>query len=362
MHIKYFDIIYLNTFYKVNAMSKKNYTIADYENDKRISGVDHILFKIEKVIDWSRIKKIIDPTDYRHTNTTGPDGFSPMLMFRVFLVQAIYNLSDRGTENSLKGDLFVIKFCGLSTSDSVPDHTTMCRWRNRMIEFDVFVSALNDFHDQLEEKGLTLKEGAIVDATIIDSKARPRKKVIIDINSSSGEQSDSPDGSSILQVHEETSKCPDSRWITMGKKSRYGFKSVAGVCKYGLFRKVITTTANIADVSLFPEIISALNLTKGTEVFADRGNASDFNRGFLWRNGLVDKIMIKRNRDEPIDEEIVEWNKCISKIRFVVERSFGGIKSRFDMYRSKYMGLTKTHNSFVLRAFAYNLIRCTKLL
>jgi len=343
-------------------MRNKNFTIADYENEKRIEGVDHILFKIDRIVNWSRIKKIIDPTDYRYSNTTGPDGFSPMLMFRVFLAQVIYNLSDRGIETSLKGDLFIIKFCGLSTSDRVPDYSTICRWRNRMMEFNVFEQALEDFHDQLEEIGITLKKGAIIDATIIDSKARPRKKTIIDVDSSSKDSSDSPDGGTILQIHEETSKCPDSRWLTMGHKSRYGFKAVASVCRHGLFRKIQTTSANVSDVTLFPGIVNALNLPQGTEVLADKGNSSDANRALLWRLGLVDKIMIKRSRGEPIYEEIVEWNKSISKVRFVVERSFGGIKSRFNMYRSKYMGLVKTHNSFVLRAFAYNLIRCTKIL
>jgi IS5 family transposase len=102
-------------------------------------------------------------------------------MFKVLLLQTIYNLSDREIEEHLNFNILFMQFCGFSIDSDIPDHSTIARWRDRFIEKDIYEKALKEFNIQLSLKGIGIKDGSIIDATIVLSKSRPRKKVIIEV-------------------------------------------------------------------------------------------------------------------------------------------------------------------------------------
>jgi IS5 family transposase len=356
-------------------MERGSYSFSDISLNKRINNLDHVLFKIDRLIDWKPIDAILSITDYRNSKQAGRDCYSPQTMFRILLVQKFYCLSDRDIEEQMLANIVYIKFCGLSFDSPVPDHSTICRWRDRFIKFQVYDKIFTEFNRQLEKQGIEIRKGAIVDATLIESYSKPRKKVIIETepvgddaiaesdvshepSSSSNQCSESPQK---ITVQEVTSKDPDARWIKKGNKTVYGYKMHSSVNQDGFITAVITTPANEFDGNHFEDVIIKAKPEPNTPVYADKGYDSEKNRAILSSHKLIDKIMRKKRRNAPPDVILTNMNKAISKLRYVVERTFGGLKLKFRIGRSRYIGTEKTHNFNLLSSLEYNMIRIVKM-
>ena len=85
-----------------------------------------------------------------------------------------YGLSDGEVEDQVNDRLSFSRFAGLGMEDTVPDSTTVCRFRNILVEADLYDTLLEEFNKQLESKGIIVKRGAIVDASITNTSRRPR--------------------------------------------------------------------------------------------------------------------------------------------------------------------------------------------
>jgi IS5 family transposase len=219
---------------------------------------------------------------------------------------------------------------------------------------------------QLMNKGLEIKNATIVDASLIEAKSRPRRKVVITTEPTGDDVfvDEAVDTSEIeyansIEVHVVESKDPDARWLKKGKKSYYGYKKHFTTNKEGFITGVITTPANVSDMSVFPDLIDKVNPCKNTRVYADKGYAYQKNRDYIKAKQLKDGIMHKKPPKKELDDKLKRVNKLISKVRYVVERTFGSVKQNLGGSRSKYIGLRKTHNFVMIRAIAYNLIRVT---
>jgi IS5 family transposase len=258
-----------------------------------------------------------------------------------------------------------VQFCDFSIDSDIPDHSTIARWRDRFIEKNIYETSFIEINKQLEEKGLEIVNASIIDASLILSKSRPRKKVIIEIEPTGDEVLEEPvtveavNHDTKATIHEEESKDPEARWLKKGKKSYYGYKKHVSVNKKGFINALITTPANVSDTKVFPEILEKLALKEKTEVYGDKGYCSKKNRDLIESKKLKDHIMIKHKSKKQKDESITAINKTISKVRYVVEQTFGCIKQNLGGSRSRYNGLIKTHNFNLIRAIAHNLIKAT---
>ena len=130
----------------------------------------------------------------------------------------------------------------------------------------------------------------------------------------------------------------------------------------GLVESVITTPANCADTVVLPELIEKAELTQGVSVLADKGYCSKKNSACLLERGLIDGIMLKVQKGMKLTERQRELNNAISKIRCLIERTFGSIRRWFSGGRCRYRGLERTHTQNILEAMAYNLKRMPRLL
>jgi len=324
--------------------------------------------KIDKMIDWCSFDKILSKVDSRNSNPSGRDCYNPSTMFRIFIIQHYYNLSVRDMEDQLHLNVLYSYFCKISFGSPVPDHSTISRWRDRFIKHNIYEELLLAFHKQIQDNGFDLRPGniAIIDATLIESQARPKKKEIIDVEPVGDEELLKPDSSLFTDKDKitysvEESNDSEARWVKKGAKSVYGYKMTAIVDDKGLVNNVITTPANISDFHLFEPCINKALLPEGTKVLSDKGYDSQDNRDILKRNKLEDGIMRKKPKNVIYDKERIERNHEISKNRFVIERTFGYLKRKFRIGRSRYIGLTKTHNSNVVSALTFNFIRSINL-
>ena len=129
--------------------------------------------QINTVIDWSPIRAIIEAAYTKGYNSTGRPGYDSLVLFKIELLRTRYGLSDGEVEDQVNDRLSFSRFAGLGMEDTVPDSTTVCRFRNVLVEADLYDTLLDEFNRQLEVKGVIVKHGAIVDASITNTPVVP---------------------------------------------------------------------------------------------------------------------------------------------------------------------------------------------
>ena len=280
----------------------------------------------------------------------GPPGYNSLKLLKALILQAWHNLSDESLEETLRVRLDFMVITGLS---EVPDHTTLCRFRNlltRLILWDPLLSALNT---QLESRGLKVKQsqGAIVDATIIESAARPGKQleaIMVD-REEEAESVFETQGSEIL------SKDPDATWLTKGKKSYFGYKGFMVTDKEdGYIEQIHVIPAHVSEVKELEKVVKD---RRDKRLYGDKGYASKNNKDLLKIKGIKNGWMEKAKKNKPLSHWQKLFNRLISKVRYKVEQGFGTLKRKFKMTRASYFTTPKVHGQLTLKAMAFNLLK-----
>ena len=203
--------------------------------------------KIDALLDWPAFCAILKRGLGR--SGLGPSGYDPLILFKCLLVGQWHGLSDPKLERALKVRLDFMLFCGLDLHGAVPDETTHCRFRNALVGAGVYDELLAEVCHQIEAHGLKLQEAdaAIIDATLMESAARPRSYIEAPQDREEGETKDDPD------VHYSADE--DARWVKKGSKSTLGFKGFARTDEEGFVDKVHVTPANAAESPQFGTMI-----------------------------------------------------------------------------------------------------------
>ena len=226
------------------------------------------LEKVDLLIDWKKIENILNKKYKEVESADGRPAYPALPMFKLLLLQRWNNLSDPQTEVALKDRISFILFTGFSISSPTPDHSTICRFRNNLLELNIYEKLLGEINSQLESKGLMLKDGAIVDATIIESSRRPRKVTELMPKDRMEENT----ASSVITYSDDT----DANWIKKGKNAYYGYKNHISVdAKDGFILGGHITPASTADTTELKRIVNELILPEGSIVFADKGYARE---------------------------------------------------------------------------------------
>jgi IS5 family transposase len=272
-----------------------------------------------------------------------------VVLFKCLLLGQWHGLSDPKLEESLRVRLDFMLFAGLDLFAPIPDETTHCRFRNALVRAGVFDALLGEVCRQLEAHGLKVKqaEAAIIDATLIESAARPRGHIEAPARDRAESQAP-PDDPAV-----SFSADGDARWVKKGRKSTLGYKGFARCDEEGFIDKVHVTPANAGES---PEFGTMTEGAKAQRVLADKAYASRANRERL-KGKHRDGIMRKAARGRPLKASEKRFNRLISKRRFRVEQCFGTMKRLFGLQRARYFGLAKTHAQMVLAAISQNLLK-----
>lgn len=308
-------------------------------------GYEDVLSKIDALLDWEGFSVILKRGLGR--SGIGPQGYDPLVLFKCLLIGQWHGLSDPKLERALRVRLDFMLFCGLDLHAPVPDETTHCRFRNALVRGGVYDDLLAEVCRQIEAHGLKLKEAeaAIIDATLIESAARPRTHI--------EPPQDRAEGTTPDDVDVYFSADPDARWVKKGSKSTLGYKGFARTDEEGFIDRVRTTPANRAES---PEFEAMIDGASAQRVLADKAYASRANREVL-RGKHRDGIMRKAARGRPLRASEKRFNKIISKRRFRVEQCFGTMKRLFGLDRARYFGLAKTHAQLAMAAIGQNLLK-----
>jgi len=300
----------------------------------------HGLDDTEAVLDWSQLETLMEDI---YASRTGRPSYPLLTLLRGLLLGVWYKLSDEQLASSLARDLLFRRFCRLELPADIPDATTLGRFRQQLVEQDLWDRLLGEVNRQLEEKHIIMTEGRvnIIDATPVEAaQSGPGNGV---------DGSPSKDGEAGWHVKQ------DSR----GKlKSTYGYSVHTGVDEDGFIHRQTVTPGNVHD----SQERDTLLLGNETGLYADAAYSSADTRDKLARYGIEDRVQRKGYRNHPLSAGDHERNKEIAVTRSGGERPFATYKQLYGLARTRFMGLDRNLTFYGLAAMASNIRKGAKFL
>lgn len=281
------------------------------------------LAEMEKVVPWARLCGLIEPHYPKAGNGRPPIALERML--RIYFLQQWFNLSDPAAEEALYDSAAMSAFVGIDLGAApAPDETTICRFRHLLEQHDLGRRLFEEVHIYLEQNGLKIAKGTIVDATIIHAPSSTKNK--------------------------DQARDRDMHQTKKGNQWYFGMKAHIGVdSKTKVIHSVVATAANVADSQVLGDLLHGDETRVwGDQAYRGQGdvirdhapNAQDFTNRRYRHNGVIDETEKSRNRTK-------------SRVRAKVEHAFGVIKGVFGFTKVRYRGLEKNaHRLFVTCALA----------
>lgn len=290
------------------------------------------LDRLSELVKWYRFEKLLAGL--------APEGrsrpaYPPLVMFKALLLQSLYGLSDPAMEEALCDRLSFRRFVGLGLEDAVPDHSTLCRFRLRLLDAGLLEKLFGELDRQLDKAGVVLKQGTMLDATLLETAAA------------------SPPGKG--GGAEATD--PDAAFTRRSGKPgfTYGYKAHVGVDRgSGIIRAVRVTPANVNDT------VPADALIRGDEreVLGDAAYHTHRRAAELKARGIKPRLARRPNKHHPaLPERLKRYNRLIARRRAAVETTFATLKRRMGLTAIRYIGLAKATAQVILAAMAFNMRR-----
>ena len=307
------------------------------QGKSRTTRRESFLASMEEVIPWSTLVALIEPHYPKGKRGRPPVGIERML--RLYFVQLWNNFSDEGTEDALYDMPVLARFAGIDlTSERVPDSTTIKNFRHLLEEHQLAPKILNQINTLLADKGLMLREGTIVDATLIAAPPSTKNK--------------------------EKSRDPEMHQTKKGNEWYFGMKMHIGVdAASGLTHTAVGTAANVNDV------VMAGDLLHGEEsmVFADAGYTGVAKRPENADKTLDWHVARKRGQIQKLPEgDIKDLTQRVEKVkasvRAKVEHPFHVVKNLFGHRKTRYRGIAKNQHQWQVLFALSNLYMTRKKL
>jgi IS5 family transposase len=304
-------------------MSQISFGDAEYAGKRKKTRREVFLEEMDQVVPWKSLLALIEPLYPIAGRGRHPYPLETML--RVHLMQNWFGLSDPAMEEALYEITPMRTFAGLTLTKAIPDETTILNFRHLLEANELAPEILRRVNAYLSRKGLMLKRGSIVDATIIAAPSSTKNA--------------------------EGERDPEMHQTKKGNQWHFGMKAHIGVdADSGLVHTVTTTPANAADV----EVVDALLHGKEEVVHADSGYTGADKR--VARKNLTWQIAAKRGRIKAMADgrakralEKIETAKA--SVRAKVEHPFRVIKRQFGLIKVRFRGLAK-NTAHVITLFA----------
>jgi len=314
---------------------KKQLGFADAFADARL-GSNRKLSEIDELIDWSVLERLVQQM---RPGTQGRPPFAALAMLKALYLQRLYDLSDPGLEEALADRFSFRRFCGFSLADPTPDETTILRFRHDAARTGVLKQCFAAVNEQLAAQGLVLRQGTMMDASVIRAKLRPPPMAT---------------GRGAVNVQE-----PDAGWTGRGGKTVLGYKAHIGVDQgSGLVRRLIVTGAGVYESEVADDLIC------GDEraVYGDRAYPLKARRARLKSLGIKDRIMHRADKHHPrITGWRARWNNLVSRRRAPVEAVFSAMKRLYGLARARSSALCYVAADVFAFVTIYNLRRAAIL-
>jgi IS5 family transposase len=308
---------------------QKSFSDLEYAAKKKLTRRDRFLAEIDNVTPWGMLHKLVEP-HYPKPVGAGRPPIGLARMLRMYVAQQCFGLSDEGIEDAIYDSQAIRAFVGIDLNrESAPDATTLLKFRHLLESKELTRQIFDTINGHLAAKGLMMREGTIVDATLIAAPPSTKNK----------------DGKRDPEMHQSKK----------GNDWHFGMKAHIGVdAASGLVHTVVGTAGNVSDVT------QAHALLHGDETAAlgDAGYQGVEKRAENVGKAVTWHVAMKRSKRKALPSnklgrltEKLEHLKA--SVRAKVEHPFHVIKNLFRHKKTRYRGLAKnTAQLFTLFAFA----------
>jgi len=281
------------------------------------------LEKLDKAINWSHFKPVLNKAFRKERKSNaGRPPFDYVMMFKVLVLQTMYNLSDAQTQFQILDRYTFRRFLGIQTENQIPDEKTVWAFRETLTQTDTMKKLFEMFDRYLNDAGYKARKGQIIDASFVEV---PRQRNSRDENEEIT-QGTTPDAW-IDNPSKLSQKDLDARWTKKNDQTFYGYKNHVNVDVKGkLIREYSVTPASVHDSKELETILDNDNTGKG--VWADSAYRSDEMEKILKKRKLKSHIHRKSYRNRPLSDFQQKRNMAKSRIRVRVEHVFGWLEGR----------------------------------
>jgi IS5 family transposase len=306
------------------------------------------LTKLNDVVNWELFRKDLEKVrDKDRKSNAGRKPFDVVLMFKILILQSLYNLSDDQLEFQIRDRLSFMRFLGLSLGDTVPDAKTVWLFREQLTEANMVKKLFKRFDKFLRKNGFTARKGQIVDASIV-AAARQRNSRDENRQIKEGQIPDN------WSENKKRQKDTDARWTRKNGRNHYGYKNHIEVdAANKLIREYQVTPASAHDSQVFEELLDEDNSSR--DVWADSAYRSQDTLDTLQQRGFREHLQRKGCRHKKLTEQEKRGNYTRSKIRSRVEHIFGVQTQRAGCLLMRAIGITRAASKIGLRNLAYNI-------
>jgi transposase, IS5 family len=286
----------------------------------RTTRRERFLNEMNAVIPWARLIALIEPHYPKAGRGRRPLGLEKML--RIYFLQQWFDLSDPAAEDAIYDSESMRRFVGVELGeDRVPDESSILRFRHLLEAHDLTRAIFAEIGSLLEEKGLLLKQGTIVDATIISAPSSTKNR--------------------------SRTRDPEMRQTKKGNVWFFGMKVHVGTDKQGLVHSVLTTDAAQSDIAQLPDLIHG----DERELYGDGAYWREEDRRSFREVGVRYRVNRRGHRTKPLNAYWKRLNHKRSKVRAMGEHAFHVVKRLWGFSKVRYRGLAK-NTARVFAAFA----------
>ena len=303
-------------------------------------------------IPWVRFRKTLEKSVRRSKRPKGGrPPFDAILMFKVLVLQTLYNLSDDQTEYQIRDRLSFMRFLGLDLHQRIPDAKTIWLFRETLTQAGVIETLFTQFDTYLAEQGFQARGGQLIDASLIPV---PKQRNTREENAMV-QAGDCP-AEWDAQPAKRRQKDTDARWTKKHGTSHFGYKNHVNVDKtHKLIRRYAVTDAAVHDSQVLEAVLQPK--TAGREVWGDAAYRSEEIEGQLKKRHLRSHIHYKAKRGKPLTSCQQQTNRCRSRIRARVEHVFGHQVTAMGGKLIRTIGRVRARAKIGLKNLAYNFQR-----
>jgi len=313
-------------------MSQISFAEAEYENKRRKTRRELFLEEMDHLIPWKKLASQVKR--YYAKNKTGRPPYGLSVMLRIHCLQLIYNYSDPAMEDALYEIESLRRFAGLRLSDHIPDETTILNFRHLLEAHGLGASLFAGINAHLEKQGYLLRQGTIVDATLIEAPSSTKNR--------------------------ERQRDPEMHQTKKGNQWHFGMKLHIGVdADTGLVHSAASTSANEHDITQVDKLLHGHE----KRVHGDAGYAGIHKREEHRDRNVQWYIAVRPGKRRQMAQDSNEWKAEHAKasVRARVEHPFRWVKGIFGYNRARYRGLDKNMNRLYLLLGFTNLLTSRRL-
>lgn len=335
---------------------KRHKAIGFFDEDIRLSKLSKLgdpLEKLNEGVEFEMFRSLLEERLHVEAkNKGGRRPFDYVLMFKILILQRYYNLSDVQTEFQICDRLSFMRFLGLTIADDVPDSNTVWNFRERLVDLGMVEELFLLFVNKLEDLGLVVNEGKIVDASFVDVP-RQRNKREENAIVKTGNIPEGWEGN----PHKLRQKDLDARWTKKNNETHYGYKNHAKCdAKSKVITKYVATDASVHDSQTLLDLLDEKD--EHQPIYADSAYVGEeLHEKLATDKKMVIEICEKGYKNRPLTEDQKKNNNEKSKTRARVEHIFGFMENSMNGSFIRCIGFARAEATIGLMNLTYNLFR-----